>query len=475
MNLEGVALKLLLTEQDKEKALSAYSALRPEYLSEAFKSVYKAITDFYDTQGCVPSLNELALYRGRDTKTSAAVSSISLIETEGIDIYFAIDELANQYAQNVTLELFESVLDKVSIMDRHELSSIVAEIPLKLEEAIKDSEGVYTLDDISIFEEPEDLASRRFASGISNQLDAETGGFYVEDLILLGGKRGSGKSIIAANLCSNQSRDGFVSVFVTIEMTAKETMQRMLSMQSGVPFSRIKLGTVTPDDKMAMAKFLASRYEGGTEFLEKTIQEFGQIIRFGQFEVELKKACKEKEEGKIIIIDDREPTLATLDTRISSLKSRYGDLLRLVVVDYVNQVKLDHKSDDMYDWKDQVSVSKGLKNLARKHGVCVVSPFQMDANGEARFAKGLLDACDAAYLIIVEDKESGHIKLVTSKARSADDGGSYRVGMDWLTLRVDPREVILEESEAGEEAEMPLPKKKKPSKPKEDSAELELR
>lgn len=477
MNLEGVALKLLLTEQDKNKALSAYSALRPEYLSEAFKSVFKATTDFYDTQGYVPSLSELALYRGRDTKISAAVSSISLIETDGIDIYFAIDELANQYAQNITLELFENVLNKISIMDRHELIEIVSEIPMKLEDSLQETEGVYTMDNMDIFEDPEDMAGRRFASGISNQLDAETGGFYLEDLILLGGKRGSGKSIVAANLCMNQSRDGFVSVFVTIEMTAKETMQRIMSMQTGVPFSRIKLGTVTADDKLLMAKYVSSRYEGGIEFLNQVLEEHGEILNFRQFEANLKKNRKEIDEGKIVIIDDREPTLATLDTRIAALKARYGDKLKLVVVDYVNQVKLNHSSDDMYDWKDQVSVSKGLKNLARKHGVCIVSPFQMDANGEARFAKGLLDACDAAYLIKVDDKSSGHIVFVTSKARSANDEGSYRVTMDWDTLRVDPREVVLEENEAEDEAELPTPvRKKKPSsKPKEDAAELELR
>jgi replicative DNA helicase len=477
MNLEGVALKLLLTEQDKNKALSAYSALRPEYLSEAFKSVFKATTDFYDTQGYVPSLNELALYRGRDTKISAAVSSISLIETDGIDIYFAIDELANQYAQNITLELFENVLNKISIMDRHDLMEVVSEIPQKLEDSLQETEGVFTMDNMDIFEAPEDMANRRFASGISNKLDAETGGFYLEDLILLGGKRGSGKSIVAANLCRNQSRDGFVSVFVTIEMTAKETMQRIMSMQTGVPFSRIKLGTITAEDKLRMAEYIASRYEGGSEFLAQVLKEEGTILDFRMFEARLKTSRREIDEGKIVIVDDREPTLASLDTRVASLRARYGDKLKLVVVDYVNQVKLNHSSEDMYDWKDQVSVSKGLKNLARKHGVCVVSPFQMDANGEARFAKGLLDACDAAYLIKVDDKESGHIVFVTSKARSADDGGSYRVSMNWESLQVDPREVILEEDTAGATDEMPTPaKKKKPnSRPKEDAAELELR
>lgn len=478
MNLEGVALKLLLTEQDKDKALEAYSALRPEYLSEAFKCVFKAIEDFYDTQGYVPSLNELALYRGRDTRTTVAVSSISLIETDGIDIYFAIDELANQYAQNLTLELFESVLNKISIMDRHELMGAISELPLKLEDSIKDPEGVVTLNDVDVFEEPEDMAARRFPSGISNQLDAETGGFYLEDLILFGGKRGSGKSIVVANLCRNQQLEGNVSIFITIEMTAKETMQRILSMSTGVPFSRIKLGTLTADDKLLLAKYLASRYEGGEQLLAETLEaNSGVILDFRLFESRLKRECEEKEEGRIVIIDEREPTLAFIDTKIASLKARYGDKLKLVVVDYVNQVKINHLATDMYDWKDQVNVSKGLKNLARKHGVTVASPFQMDANGEARFAKGLLDACDAAYLIKVDDKDSGHILFVTSKSRSADDGGSYRVTMDWICLRIDPREVVMpEEPDEQDKDEVPTPKKKKPSsKPKEETAELELR
>lgn len=474
MNLEGVTLKLLLTEQDKDVALAAYSALRPEYLSEAFKSVFKAVTDFYDSQGYVPSINELALYRGRDTRTTAAISAIQLIETDGIDINFAINELANQFAQNTTLELFEKVLDKISLMDRHELLEHVASIPLKLEDCMQEADGVFTLNNLDVFEPPEDLAARRFPSGISNQLDSSTGGFYLEDLILLGGKRGSGKSLVAANLCANQSREGNVSVYITIEMTAKETLDRMLSMLTGIEFSKFKQGTLTPQDKEKLADYLASRYEGGAELLAKFRDEFGGSFNYQMFEAKLKRECSEKEDGKIIILDNREPSLAWIDTKIAGIRSRYGSKFKLAVVDYVNQVKLTASAEDMYDWKDQVSVSKGLKNIARKHGVTVVSPYQIDDSGEARFSKGLLDACDAAYLIKAgSDKENGDLSFITAKSRSADDTGIFRVKMQWAILLIDPREVTLEEETEDRQEEKVLPRKKKAIK--ESPAELELR
>ena len=114
MNLEGVTIKLLLTEENKELALSSYSELKPDYFTNTFKAVLRHIKELYDTKGQIPSMQELEVFRSRDRKTLSAIASISLIDTKDVDIRVAIDELANQSAQNVTLDMLDELLQDIS-------------------------------------------------------------------------------------------------------------------------------------------------------------------------------------------------------------------------------------------------------------------------------------------------------------------------------------------------------------------------
>ena len=71
----------------------------------------------------------------------------------------------------------------------------------------------------------------------------------------------------------------------------------------------------------------------------------------------------------------------------------------VIIVDYINQVKRSNLPSraGQYDWTEQIEVSKALKTMAQEYDCTVFSPYQIDATGEARFAKGILDAADAAF------------------------------------------------------------------------------
>lgn len=444
MNLEGVTLKLLLEESDKEKALQIYSELRHDYFSSTFASILSHVNSYYDHYGYIPSLSELKVYRNRDSKVTAALSTVELLNAEGIDIYVAIEELANQYAQNQVLEILESLLDKIVVKDRYELLDSVSSIPLKLEEKLKKSNKVYSARDISVFKAKDSVKLEQVPTGISDEWDYEMGGYYIEDLILLGGKRGSGKSIVCANLIANQHRQGKPSMYFTIEMTYEETYNRIISILSEVPFKAIKQQNMTPDQVMQVAKTMASMFEGGDALYEEyftgtTVTEENTL----KFQSELQKLT-EKEEGRIIIVDDRDLSIGSIDTQIATYKSRYGSDLRMVVVDYLNQVVIEG-SKDMYDWKDQVTVSKYMKNLARKHRICMVSPYQIDDSGKARFSKGILDAADTAQIIFKDPEDPEHIIFITDKMRGAEDTGKHKVKVNWNILAIDPRSVPIED------------------------------
>jgi hypothetical protein len=69
-----------------------------------------------------------------------------------------------------------------------------------------------------------------------------------------------------------------------------------------------------------------------------------------------------------------------------------------------------------------------------------VSPYQIDANGEARFAKGILDAADIALTMEAHDKETNAISFATTKIRGGKEM-AFTCPIDWDTLRISPQSV----------------------------------
>ena len=117
------------------------------------------------------------------------------------------------------------------------------------------------------------------------------------------------------------------------------------------------------------------------------------------------------------------------------MKTKFGDNLSVCVVDYLNQMVPERTSASQYDWQPQIDISKGLKNLARKYDVVMVSPYQTDATGEARFAKGILDAPDISLLMEAHEKEAKAVSFTTTKIRGGPNI-EFCSPINWDTLRI---------------------------------------
>jgi hypothetical protein len=140
----------------------------------------------------------------------------------------------------------------------------------------------------------------------------------------------------------------------------------------------------------------------------------------------------------MIIIDDRALTLTSLDLHLGKLKAKFGDKFKMAIVDYVNQIVIEGASQ--FDWQPQIIISKKLKELARKYDIVMVSPYQIDATGEARFAKGILDAADIALIMEAHDKDTSAISFETTKIRGAKEM-HFTSGINWDSLRISPHSV----------------------------------
>ena len=210
---------------------------------------------------------------------------------------------------------------------------------------------------------------------------------------------------------------------------------RNISILANVNHQNLKNNTLTDGEMLSVVKARAAMFEDSSHLVNEFIKTRDQF----KFEESLVKECRLKPKGQMMIIDDRALTLSALDLHLGKIKSKFGDNFTLAVVDYLNQIVVEGGSNQ-FDWQPQIIVSKKLKELARKHDILICSPYQIDESGQARFAKGILDAADVALILDANTKEDCAISMDTTKIRGAAEM-KFTSPISWDTLRISPQSV----------------------------------
>lgn len=426
MDISAVVINKLLIE----KNLDVWSKLKLAFLDPAYSSVYSLISRYYDKYSTIPSFDDLDAI-AREGLAQKTLATLRLIDETDITADVALDALIDQYTQNQAIILLDKFIDKLPVYDSTEIKDNLASIVLTLDEKTLTTEGVYTMNDIMVFVRPDELAKNRVHLGLNNTFDSVLGGVARQELILIGGKRGSGKSITCSNIMINQYESGNACIYFTIEMEAHETLQRNMSILANVNHQNLKNNTLTDEELLRVVKARAGMYEESDRLVMDFIKDRDQY----KFEETLVRECSLKEDNQMVIIDDRALTLSSVDLHLGKMKSRFGDKFGVAVIDYLNQIVVEGASQ--FDWQPQIIISKKLKELARKYDIVIVSPYQIDNSGETRFAKGILDAADIALLMEANTKEDAAMSFETTKIRGAKEM-KFTSGMDWETLRISP-------------------------------------
>ena len=79
--------------------------------------------------------------------------------------------------------------------------------------------------------------------------------------------------------------------------------------------------------------------------------------------------------------------------------------------------------------------------MAQEYETPIVAPYQIDATGEARFAKGILDAADATYSIETYGHDDGVISFNCQKMRNASME-SFTSTINWDSLKIGPESAL---------------------------------
>ena len=91
--------------------------------------------------------------------------------------------------------------------------------------------------------------------------------FSPRDLVLVGGRRGAGKTLTCVNIASNVYNQGRSSIYFTIEMDSRSILQRMCALGARVPVGRLSTRNLTDVEWNRVAEWWATRFEDGQEDL----------------------------------------------------------------------------------------------------------------------------------------------------------------------------------------------------------------
>ena len=176
-------------------------------------------------------------------------------------------------------------------------------------------------------------------------LDKLTGGLQRSDLIILAARPAIGKTSFQLSIAHHAAVKAkkVVAIF-SLEMSAEQLVQRLLSMETGVDMHRLRLGSI--DD-----------------------QEWDAITRaFGRLA-----------EAKIFIDDNPSMTVTELRSKARRLMAEHG--LDLVIVDYLQFMHARHAESRVQEISE---ISRGLKALARELNVPVLALSQLSRAVEIR-------------------------------------------------------------------------------------------
>ena len=433
IDLQKLTLRRLMDTQSND----LYSRLLNQYFTGINLVLFEKIKSFYKANMRLPSTSEIIALR-KDVGLQEYIENQIVNDEnvcEEIQDEFLVAQLQDFYIRDETIHFMDKFVDQLDDLEKVEIVDKFQNHLLHLNQAIPYNDELYDIGELDFFPSEDDF--KIFPSGLSAEFDAINGGFATQELVLLGGRRGSGKSIISLNMALNRFLEGNTVAFFTIEMRYKEVYDRVLSIISEVPFLDIFRNQTTPAQKIQMAKAKFKHFYKPSEKIEQLLKELEYSKDFKMFERKVKMEKPTMTDNRLFMIDDESLTLNRVDHYCNMFSSKYP-AFNLAVVDYINIIK----HDDQKDWKTQITIAENLKSLSRKYDLTMISPYQIDASGEARFAKGILDSADRSFNFFPppeeEDRQlNNKVTIHTTKIRNGRHM-SFDVYMNWPCVKIDP-------------------------------------
>ncbi len=255
------------------------------------------------------------------------------------------------------------------------------------------------------------------------------GGLHAEDLILVGGGQGTGKTTWILQAARNIARDGVLAIVVCFEHSELYLFQRLLALESYDPAGGKEAG-ITRDVLRDRILEMAEAGQGHTRLDEvlQSIPGAGSVLgRMGAYWEHL----------RLVRGSSRRTSVEVIETYLKKARAEGCEQV-VVLVDYLQ--KVHYQPPVGAPWPDPLQrigiVMEGLKDVALDHGVPVVAVAAADDEGLRHGHISLADLwgpslvqyeCDVGIILNpgkrVDDRRGiKNVHFSVEKNRSGPDG-----------------------------------------------------
>lgn len=221
-------------------------------------------------------------------------------------------------------------------------------------------------------------------------LDDMTCGLHNQELTIIGARPGVGKTTLALQLAENIAKKNKNVLFISLEMSDNQLIQKMIAREGNVQSYRMRRGTLEDSDweKIADTAEELSKLKFNTNSNIRNIQELEVLAR----------KLKNKDKLDLLIID-------------------YIQLLR-------NKEKFSSREQEVAD------ISRRLKLLGLELDIPIIALCQLNRNAsnsepglaDLRESGSLEQDADNIIFLYKEDSESDEITLKLAKQRAGQTG-----------------------------------------------------
>ncbi|OBZ08013.1 replicative DNA helicase, partial [Bacillus sp. FJAT-26390] len=332
-----------------------------KFYEKSHRTIYKAMCDVYDSKAPIDVVTVSAelqdqekidsiggvSYLSRLANSVPTASSVAHYADIVLDMSLRRESLVIVRELEKHARLEQNVAGFVALAEKR-ISKLTAENkPPKAFVAIKDA--LY-----QVFDQTEDKYNNRhikrgitgLPSGLTD-LDKMTAGFQKSDLIIIAARPSVGKTAFALNIAQHVGVRAKETVAIfSLEMSADQLVQRMISSEGNIDGEKLKTGFFEPDDWGKMTNAIG-------------------ILA----------------EANIMIDDTPGITVGEIRMKCRELKKEKG--LGLILIDYLQLIRGNGRSGE--NRQQEVSeISRTLKEIARELEVPVIALSQLSRGVEQR-------------------------------------------------------------------------------------------
>lgn len=208
VNLEKLAIKRLLESQSTD----LYNRLVYKFFSNTNIILFRRIQKFYEEHMRIPSKQEFYELQNSEVVKEYLQLQVYADQAEEAHISdnFIAERLQDYYIREETINWLDKFIDQLENLERTEIIDGLQQHLLDLHAYLPEGEELFDVASLESFLEEEKFVL--YSSGLSSPYDATNGGFGLQELIMFGGRRGSGKSIITLNAARHQFEENNNSI-----------------------------------------------------------------------------------------------------------------------------------------------------------------------------------------------------------------------------------------------------------------------